>query len=127
MFLQIISQREFIAALVAFLQVSFMLLCMVVGVDVGLWLWPDHLSPHGGLAAHYSPLPCQTHSHHQQQQEERELGSGSISRARCALDTLEGTSAQEEEGGGTHQEIVEKNQRERRMKRRGLIARGCSG
>ena len=106
-----------------------MLLCMVVGVDVGLWLWPDHLSPHGGLAAHYSPLPCQTHSHQQQQQqqEERELGSGSISRARCALDTLEGTSAQEEEEGGTHQEIVEKNQRERRMQRRGLIARGFSG
>ena len=95
-----------------------MLLCMVVGVDVGLWLWPDHLSPHGGLAAHYSPLPCQTHSHHQQQ-EERELGSGSISRARCALDTLEGTSAQEEGEGGTHQEIVEKNQRERRMQRKG--------
>ena len=92
-----------------------MLLCMVVGVDVGLWLWPDHLSPHGGLAAHYSPLPCQTHSHHQQQQqqEERELGSGSISRARCALDTLEGTSAQEEEGGGnTSGNCGEKSERE---------------
>ena len=71
----------------------------MVDVVAGLW-WPDHLSPHRGLRAHYSPLPCQSPA----SRRERELGSGSISnlQTRCAGYIREHQPRRRGGGGGEH-------------------------
>ena len=93
----------------------------MVDVVAGLW-WPDHLSPHRGLGAHYSPLPCQSPA----SRRERELGSGSISnlQTRCAGYIRQHQPKRRSGGGREH---IRKLWREECKKKWDNIAGGWSG